>query len=74
MADGGCIQVSDHAAHNGLSKQAISKRIARLEAIGAIETRRGERGTKLAEFDRAAGEATDAIRELSLYTPSVFSP
>jgi DNA-binding MarR family transcriptional regulator len=37
------MQVGELAAHRGVSKQAISKRVAHMEAIGVIETRRGDR-------------------------------
>ena len=60
--------ISDLARARGVSKQAASKRVERFEAQKLIETRIGPRGTKLvnvAQFDRAAGEATDAVRELN---------
>lgn len=60
--------VSDLSRAKGVSKQAISKRIDRLEAQGLLESRQGPRNTKLvnvAQYDRAAGEATDAVRELN---------
>lgn len=46
-------------------KAAISRRVSRLEDLGALTTRPGLRGTKLvniAEFDRVAGETIDAVR------------
>lgn len=60
------LTVSALARRRGVDKAAISRRVARLEAAGALTTRAGERGTKLinvAEFDRVAGETVDAVRE-----------
>jgi DNA-binding MarR family transcriptional regulator len=62
------LTVTDLARRMGISKQAASKRVDRLETGGHVKTRPGPRGTKLvnlAEFDKAAGETTDAIRELN---------
>ena len=56
------LSVSEIAQQKGVSKQAVSKRVARLEASGAIKTRRGPRGKALiniAEYDRAIGETGD---------------
>jgi DNA-binding MarR family transcriptional regulator len=63
--------VSDHvslaelARLRGVSKQAITKRVDRLEQRGAVATWRGARGARLisvAAFDRATEETTDAVR------------
>jgi hypothetical protein len=58
------LTVSALARARGVDKAAISRRVARLEAAGALTTRAGERGTKLvnrAEFDRVAVETVDAV-------------
>jgi DNA-binding MarR family transcriptional regulator len=60
------LTVSALARLRGVDKAAISRRVARLEAAGALTTRAGERGTKLinvAEFTHAVEMTTDAIRE-----------
>jgi hypothetical protein len=60
------LTVSDLARLLGVSKQAVSKRVNRLEALGAIKTWPGERGMKLvnvAEFDKASGRTGDAVRQ-----------
>jgi DNA-binding MarR family transcriptional regulator len=63
--------VSDHvslaelARLRGVSKQAITKRVDRLEARGSVTTLRGARGARMisiAQFDRATEETTDAVR------------
>ena len=64
----GWATVSELARLRGVDKAAISRRAKRLEAQGLLHPRPGAHGTKLisiAEFDRAAGEATDAVRELN---------
>ena len=64
----GWVSISELAQLRGVDKAAISRRVARLTAQGLLATRAGKGGTKLvnvAEFDRAAGEATNAIRELN---------
>jgi DNA-binding MarR family transcriptional regulator len=64
----GFATISQLGRLRGVDKAAISRRVARLEAQGLLKSQRGARGTKIvniAEFDRAAGEATDAIRELN---------
>lgn len=60
------VSVTELAGIKGVSKQAVSKRIARFEAQGLIRTgsRRGkgnvvEKTVVLAEFDHAAGETSD---------------
>jgi len=63
---GGWLTVSELARVRGVDKAAISRRVARLEAAGALATRPGPRGTKLInadEFARAAAEMTDVVRE-----------
>ena len=60
--------VSDHvslaelARLRGVSKQAITKRVDRLEQRGAVATWRGARLISVAAFDRATEETTDAVR------------
>lgn len=66
--DGLWMTVSDIARRKGVSKQAIAKRVDRFASQGLIETRSGPRGAKLvnlAQYDKIAGEASDAIREMS---------
>jgi MarR family protein len=60
------LTVSALARLRRVDKAAISRRVARLEAAGALTTRPGLRGTKLinvAEFNGAVEMTTDAIRE-----------
>lgn len=62
------VTVSNLARRLRVSKQSTSKRIERLESSGVLQTRSGPRGTKLvdlAQFDKAAGELTDAVRQLA---------
>jgi hypothetical protein len=61
-APGLWLNVSELARARGIDKAAVSRRVARLVQIGALETRPGARGTKLinvAAFDRAIGETGD---------------
>lgn len=56
------LSIADIARRKGVSKQAISKRVARLEQLGQIATHKGPRGTvlvSLAEYDRAVGETSE---------------
>ena len=56
------VTVSELARQKGVSKLAISKRIAALEARNAIKTFAGERNARLvslAEYDRAVGETSE---------------
>src|ERR1700722_7695560 len=60
------LSVSALARALGVDKAAVSRRVARLEAAGALSTRAGERGTKLInhdEFNLAVEMTKDAIRE-----------
>jgi hypothetical protein len=60
------LTVSALARLRRVDKAAISRRVARLEAAGALTTRPGLRRTKLinvAEFNGAVEMTTDAIRE-----------
>jgi DNA-binding MarR family transcriptional regulator len=60
------LTVSALARLRGVDKAAVSRRVARLEAAGALTTRAGERGTKLinvAEFTHAVEMTKDAVRE-----------
>ena len=62
----GWLTVSELARVRGVDKAAISRRVARLEAAGALTTRPGPRGSKLvnaAEFARAVEDLTDTVRE-----------
>lgn len=65
-ASGSWVTVSALARLRGVDKAAISRRVTRLEAAGALTTRAGPRGTKLInaeEFSRAVEEMTDPVRE-----------
>jgi hypothetical protein len=67
LADGagGWVTISELARLRGVDKAAISRRVARLEAAGALTTRPGPHGTKLvnvAEFDRTVETTGDAVR------------
>lgn len=62
------VSLAELARMRGVSKQAIAKRVARLEAQHAVTVRPGDRGSRLvnvAEFDKAAGDTTDAVRQLN---------
>lgn len=62
------VTLSDLARRLRVSKQAAWKRVERLEKLGVLQTRSGPRGTKLvdlAQFDNAAGEITNSVRQLS---------
>ena len=62
----GWVTVSDLARMRGVNKSAISKRAARLETLGVLHPKAGRGREKLisvAEFDRAIGDTTDAVRE-----------
>jgi DNA-binding transcriptional ArsR family regulator len=62
----GWLTVSELARVRGVDKAAISRRVARLEAAGALTTRPGPRGSKLieaSEFARAVEDLTDIVRE-----------
>jgi DNA-binding MarR family transcriptional regulator len=66
--DGFWLSVTELARQRGVDKAAISRRAKRYEEQGLLHPRVGKGGAKMinvAEFDRAAGEATDAVRELN---------
>jgi hypothetical protein len=76
-ASGGRLTVSELARVRGQDKGGISRRVARLEAAGALTTRPGPRGTKLIdadEFARAVEMTTDAIQEANGRRRAVASP
>jgi hypothetical protein len=65
-SSGGWLTVSELARVRGQDKGGISRRVARLEELGALTTRRGPRGTKLIngdEFAAAVEQHTDTVRE-----------
>ena len=75
--DGYWVTISELARLRAVDKAAISRRVKRYEADGLMQTRPGKGGTKLvsvAQFDRAAGQATDAVRELNGTGAAVASP
>ena len=62
----GWLTVSELARVRDVNKAAISRRVKRLKAAGALTTRPGPRGSKLvnvAEFNRAVEDLTDTVRE-----------
>jgi DNA-binding MarR family transcriptional regulator len=59
------VSLAELARLRGVSRQALAKRVDRLEARGALATIRGQRGERMisiAQFDRATEETTDAVR------------
>ncbi len=66
--EGYWLSVTELARLRGVDKSAISRRAKRYEEQGLLTPRAGKRGVKMicvAEFDKAAGEATDAVRALN---------
>lgn len=65
------LTISEIADKKGKSRQAISKRVARLVEDGKLETRDGANGTKLvnlAAYDDAVGEVGDPSKEQAAET------
>jgi DNA-binding Lrp family transcriptional regulator len=64
-APGVWISLSDLARMKGISRQAVLKRVKRLEESGHIESRmnNGKREVELAAYDRAVGQVGDAFKE-----------
>jgi len=59
------LSLTELATHLGVSIQAVSKRVRRLEDQGLIKSRRGDGGTKLVElgaYGHAARVAIDSVR------------
>ncbi|MBA5779516.1 winged helix-turn-helix transcriptional regulator [Stappia sp. F7233] len=65
-ADGVWLSIAAIARQKGVSKQAVSKRVARYVEDGLLETRRAGREThvNLVVYDRLVGEMTDPAQEL----------
>jgi DNA-binding MarR family transcriptional regulator len=69
LADGlseGWVSVSELSRLRGVDKAAISRRVARLEELGALKTKPGPRGSKLIsvnEFEAAIAKHGDAVNE-----------
>ena len=64
-ADAGWVSVSELARLKGLSKAAVSERVARFIRGGQLSTKPGKGKVKLvnlAAFDRVAGETTDLAK------------
>jgi hypothetical protein len=64
-ADAGWVSVSELARLKGLSKAAVSERVARFIRGGQLSTKPGKGKAKLvnlAAFDRVAGETTDLAK------------
>lgn len=61
------ISISDYAKAAGLSKQAVSKAVARLVSLGLLKTSRDGRSVVFSrsEFERAKRGAGDPTRELA---------
>jgi DNA-binding MarR family transcriptional regulator len=73
----GWATVSELANIRGVSIPAISKRVARLEATGALQTKPGPKGSKLvnvASFDRIASATEDGVRALNGRRSTSASP
>jgi hypothetical protein len=71
MSDGLWMSISAIAARKGVTKQAISERVARLVADGRLVTKPGAGKQKLinlAQYDTAVGEVGDVARELGAAT------
>jgi hypothetical protein len=69
--------ISELARLKSVSIPAISKRVARLEATGALQTKSGPKGSKLvnvASFDRIARETEDGVRALNGRRSTSASP
>ncbi len=64
------IACAELAKRRGVSRAAISKRVAQLAEAGKIDTRREGRSllVELASFDRAVGETGDAVKEQAAET------
>ena len=68
------VSIGEIAASRGVSRQAVHKRLRRLEESGIkVEIRKSKTGETLirvAEFDRATGEATDLSRSTRHAAPA----
>ena len=65
------LSISDLAREKNVDKAEISRRVAKLEADGRLQTRSGPNRTKLVclqEYDRVAGEFTDLAKEQAAET------
>lgn len=65
------VTISDLARREGVSKQAISKRVARFAAENKLTVHDGPRGSRLvslAEFDRVVGQTADLGRTAAAAT------
>jgi MarR family len=70
-AGGLWMSVSEIAARKGVSKQAISERVARLVADGRLTTKPGKGKAKLvnlAQYDTAIGDVGDGAKEAAAAT------
>lgn len=71
------MSLSEVAELKGISRQALSKRVAKLEAEGLLQTKPGGGGTKLinvAQYDRVIGAVGDAIKEIAAETVKETAP
>lgn len=71
------VTLTQAAERRGVSKQAISKQVARLEADGSLETRPGKGGAKLiniVEYERAIAAETDPAQALRNGTAPTAMP
>jgi DNA-binding transcriptional ArsR family regulator len=64
------ISIAELARRKGIGRQAAMERVDRLEAKKLIETRREGRSrlVELAAYDRAVGQAGDAVKEQAVET------
>jgi len=70
MIEGVWITCAELSKRKGISRQAATKRVEQLEREGKIATRREGRSrlVDLVEYDRAVGEAGDAVKEQAAET------
>ena len=70
VAGGVWVTYAELARRRGVSRAAITKRVTRLAAEQRVETRAegSSRLVELASFDRAVGEAGDAVKTLAAET------
>ena len=65
------LSISEIARQKDISRQAVAKRVDQLVALGKLQTKPGDNGTKLvnlAQYDRAIGETGDAFKEAGAET------
>lgn len=66
-ADGLWLPIAEIARIKGQARQTVAEKVSRLEADDKLQTRPGDRGTKLvnlAQYDLAIGDVGDPAREM----------